>query len=85
MPRGQKSKARAREKRRQGLKDTQAMAGETEESPACSDQASGDAKLSTSTATYPQQSQSSAPSTTGSQGNAPKSSGKGDQDQGHGQ
>ena len=68
MPRGQKSKARAREKRRQGLKDAQAKEAEKAESPAGSDQASEDAKPSTSTADFPQQSESSAPSSTASQG-----------------
>ncbi|XP_028713742.1 melanoma-associated antigen B4-like [Peromyscus leucopus] len=83
MPRGQKSKARAREKRRQVLKDTQATAAEKGESPACADQASGDAKPSTS-AGFPQQSQSSASSTTASKGMGPRGSGKGDQRQGNG-
>ncbi|KAM7339038.1 hypothetical protein ACRRTK_002522 [Alexandromys fortis] len=68
MPRGQKSKARAREKRQQALKDAQAKEAEKAESPAGSDQASGDAKPSTSTADFPQQSESSAPSSTASQG-----------------
>ncbi|ERE65055.1 melanoma-associated antigen B4 [Cricetulus griseus] len=54
MPRGKKSKARAREKRRQihdeahGQNDAQAKAAEKEESPACSDQGSGDGKPSNS-------------------------------------
>ncbi|GAB1302944.1 Melanoma-associated antigen B4 [Apodemus speciosus] len=88
MPRGQKSKARAREKRRQfqeearGLKDAQAKAAEKGESPSCSDQASGDAKPSTSAAGFPQQSQSSAPSNTGGKVTARRRSGKGDQSQG---
>ncbi|XP_052026192.1 melanoma-associated antigen B4-like [Apodemus sylvaticus] len=62
MPRGQKSKARAREKRRQvqeeaqGLKDGQAKAGEKGESPSCSDRGSGEAVASTSTAGFPQKS-----------------------------
>ncbi|XP_028713748.1 melanoma-associated antigen B4-like [Peromyscus leucopus] len=53
MPRGKKSKARAREKRRQvqdeaqGLNDAQTKASEKGESRACADQASGDAKPST--------------------------------------
>ncbi|XP_057616617.1 melanoma-associated antigen B4-like [Chionomys nivalis] len=82
MPRGQKSKARAREKRRQGLKDAQAKEAEKAESPAGSDQASGDAKPSTSTADFPQQSESSAPSSTASQGVSHGRSDKGDQGQG---
>ncbi|XP_036031499.1 melanoma-associated antigen B4-like [Onychomys torridus] len=80
MPRGQKSKARAREKRRQGLKDTQAKAAEGGESRACADQASGDAKASTPPADFPQHSQSSAPS----KGMGPRGSAKGDQGQGDG-
>ncbi|XP_059106674.1 melanoma-associated antigen B4-like [Peromyscus eremicus] len=84
MPRGQKSKARAREKRRQALKDTQATAAEKGESPACADQASGDAEPSTSTAGVPQQSQSSAPGTIASKGMGPRGSGKGGQGQGDG-
>ncbi|XP_021044435.1 melanoma-associated antigen B4-like [Mus pahari] len=85
MPRGQKSKARAREKRRQvqeaaqGLKDAQANASEKGESSACSDQASGDARPSASTAGFPQHSQSSAPSNTGSKVMTHRRSGKGDQ------
>ncbi|XP_075813082.1 melanoma-associated antigen B4-like [Microtus pennsylvanicus] len=82
MPRGQKSKARAREKRRQGLKDAQAKEAEKAESPAGSDQASGDAKPSTSTADFPQQSESSAPSSTASKGGSHGRSDKGDQGQG---
>ncbi|XP_075813081.1 melanoma-associated antigen B4-like [Microtus pennsylvanicus] len=82
MPRGQKSKARAREKRRQGLKDAQAKEAEKAESPAGSDQASGDAKPSTSTADFSQQSESSAPSSTASQGGSHGRSDKGDQRQG---
>ncbi|XP_032745252.1 melanoma-associated antigen B4-like [Rattus rattus] len=76
MPRGQKSKARAREKRRQvqeeaqGLKDAQANALKKGESAACLDQASGDAVASTSTAGFSQPSQSLAPSNTGSKGMA---------------
>ncbi|CAO2623834.1 Melanoma-associated antigen B4 [Lemmus lemmus] len=60
MPRGKKSKARAREKRRQiqdeahGLNDAPSKASEKGESLACSDQASGDAKPSTCTADFPQ-------------------------------
>ena len=81
MPRGQKSKARAREKRRQGLKDAQAKEAEKAESPAGSDQASEDAKPSTSTADFPQQSESSAPSSTASQGVTHARSDKGDQGQ----
>ncbi|XP_057616618.1 melanoma-associated antigen B4-like [Chionomys nivalis] len=83
MPRGQKSKARAREKRR-ALKDAQAKEAEKAESRAGSDQASGDAKPSTSTADFPQQSESSAPSSTASQGVTPRRSDKGDQGQGDG-
>nr|XP_048305781.1 melanoma-associated antigen B4-like [Myodes glareolus] len=82
MPRGQKSKARAREKRRQELKDAQAKEAEKAESPACSDQASGDAKPSTSAADFPQQSESSAPSSTASQEVTHRKSDKGDQGQG---
>ncbi|XP_057616615.1 melanoma-associated antigen B4-like [Chionomys nivalis] len=82
MPRGQKSKARAREKRRQGLKDAQAKEAEKAESPAGSDQASGDAKPSTSTADFPQQCESSAPSSTASQGVTHGRSDNGDQGQG---
>ena len=81
MPRGQKSKARAREKRCQELKDAQAKEAEKAESPAGSDQASGDAKPSTSTADLPQQSESSAPSSTASQGVTHARSDKGDQGQ----
>ncbi|XP_041495410.1 melanoma-associated antigen B4-like [Microtus oregoni] len=84
MPRGQKSKARAREKRRQGLRDAQAKEAEKAESPAGSDQASGDAKPSTSTADFPQQSESSAPSSTASQGRSHGRSDKGEQGQGDG-
>ena len=84
MPRGQKSKARAREKRRQGLKDAQAKEAEKAESPAGSDQASEDAKPSTSTADFPQQSESSAPSSTASQGVTHGRSGNGDQGEGDG-
>ena len=84
MPRGQKSKARAREKRRQGLKDAQAKEAEKAEAPAGSDQASGDSKPSTSTADFPQQSESSAPSSTASQGVTHGRSDKGDQGQGDG-
>ncbi|XP_038171635.1 melanoma-associated antigen B4-like [Arvicola amphibius] len=60
MPRGKKSKARAREKRRQtqdeahGLNDAPSKASEKGESLAGSDQASGDAQPSTSTAGFPQ-------------------------------
>ena len=78
MPRGQKSKARAREKRRQELKEAQAKEAE---SPAGSDQASEDAKPSTSTADLPQQSESSAPSSTASLGVTHARSDKGDQSQ----
>uniref|UniRef100_A0ABK0KXQ8 MAGE domain-containing protein n=1 Tax=Rattus norvegicus TaxID=10116 RepID=A0ABK0KXQ8_RAT len=59
MPRGHKSKARAREKRRQvqdeaqGLKNAQAKAAEKGESSSCSDHDSGDAVASTSTAVGP--------------------------------
>ncbi|XP_031220698.1 melanoma-associated antigen B4-like [Mastomys coucha] len=87
MPRGQKSKARARERRRQvqeeakGLTDAQANASEKGESLAHSDQASGDARPSTSTAGFPKQSQSSAPSNTGSKVMAHKMSDKCDQSQ----
>ncbi|XP_075813078.1 melanoma-associated antigen B4-like [Microtus pennsylvanicus] len=84
MPRGQKSKTRAREKRRQGLKDAQAKEAEKAESPAGSDQASGDAKPSTSTADFSQQSESSAPSSTASQGVTHGRSDNGDQGQGDG-
>ncbi|CAO2623844.1 Melanoma-associated antigen B4 [Lemmus lemmus] len=62
MPRGKKSKARAREKRRQiqdeahGPNDAPSKASEKGESLACSDQASGDAKPSTCTADFPQDS-----------------------------
>ncbi|XP_057616609.1 melanoma-associated antigen B4-like [Chionomys nivalis] len=84
MPRGQKSKARPHEKRRQGLKDAQAKEAEKAESPADSDQASGDAKPSTSTADFPQQSECSAPSSTASQGVTHGRSDKGDQGQGDG-
>ncbi|XP_041495408.1 melanoma-associated antigen B4-like [Microtus oregoni] len=84
MPRGQKSKARAREKRRQGLRDAQAKEAEKAESPAGSDQASGDAKPSTSTADFPQQSESSAPSSTASQGGSHGRTDKGDQGHGNG-
>ncbi|XP_041495412.1 melanoma-associated antigen B2-like [Microtus oregoni] len=83
MPRGQKSKARAREKRR-ALKDAQAKEAEKSESPAGSDQASGDAKPSTSTADFPQQYESSAPSSTASQGGSHGRSDNGDQGQGDG-
>ncbi|XP_036031498.1 melanoma-associated antigen B4-like [Onychomys torridus] len=78
MPRGKKSKARAREKRRQvhdeaqGLNDAQAKASEKEESHACSDQASGDAKCPTSG--FPL---GKAPTITASKGLAHKKSGKG--------
>ncbi|XP_021043082.1 melanoma-associated antigen B2-like [Mus pahari] len=57
MPRGQKSKVRAREKRRQTkiefqeLADTETLAPEEEESPSSSAQASGDAVPSTSSET----------------------------------
>ncbi|KAK7807372.1 hypothetical protein U0070_026806 [Myodes glareolus] len=80
MPRGKKSKARAREKRRQtqdeaqGLNDAPSKASEKAESLACSDQASGDAKPSTSTADFPQ---GKALSTAASEGMAQKMSGKG--------
>ncbi|XP_075819665.1 melanoma-associated antigen B4-like [Microtus pennsylvanicus] len=84
MPRGQKSKARAREKQRQGLKDAQAKEAEKAELPAGSDQASGDAKPSTSTADFPQQSESSGPSSTASQGGSYGRSDNGDQGQGDG-
>lgn len=80
MPRGKKSKARAREKRRQvqeeaqGLTDAQAKAGEKGESPACSDHDSGDAVASTSTAGF----QKGRVSTTSAgKGMAHKRSGKG--------
>ncbi|EDL29145.1 mCG1035415 [Mus musculus] len=88
MPRGQKSKARAREKRckvqeeAQGLKDAQANSSEKGESPACSDQASEDARPSTSTAGFPQHSQSSVPSNTGSKVMTHRRLSKGDQSQG---
>ena len=76
MPRGQKSKARAREKRRlvqdeaQELQDAQAKAGEKGKSPSCSNQDSGDAVASTSTAGFPQKSKSQgeAPTTTARKG-----------------
>ncbi|GAB1302941.1 Melanoma-associated antigen B4 [Apodemus speciosus] len=80
MPRGKKSKARAREKRRQvqeaarGLKDAQAKAGEEGESPSCSDHASGDAVVSTSTAGF---SQGRVPATSAGKGMARRKSGKG--------
>ncbi|XP_049980882.1 melanoma-associated antigen B4-like [Alexandromys fortis] len=83
MPRGQKSKARAREKRR-ALKDARAKEAEKAESPAGSDQATGDAKPSTSTADFPQQSESSATSSTASQGVTHGRSDKGAQGQGDG-
>ncbi|XP_040599760.1 melanoma-associated antigen B4-like [Mesocricetus auratus] len=60
MPRGKKSKARAREKRRQiqdethRLNDAQAKAAEKGESSACSGQGSGDGKPSNSPADFPQ-------------------------------
>jgi hypothetical protein len=80
MPRGKKSKARAREKRRQvqdeaqGLTDAQAKAGEKGESPACSDHESGNAVASTSTAGF----QKGRVSTTSAgKGMACKRSGKG--------
>ncbi|XP_041495405.1 melanoma-associated antigen B2-like [Microtus oregoni] len=82
MPRGQKSNARPHEKRRQVLKDAQAKEAEKAVSPAGSDQASGDAKPSTSTADFPQQSEISAPSSTASQGGSHGRSDKGDQGQG---
>ncbi|KAH0519191.1 Melanoma-associated antigen B4 [Microtus ochrogaster] len=84
MPRGQKSKARTREKRHQGLKDAQAKEAEKAESPAGSNQPSGDAKPSTSTADFTQQYESSAPSSNASQGGRHGRSDKGDQGQGDG-
>ncbi|XP_051035323.1 melanoma-associated antigen B2 [Phodopus roborovskii] len=80
MPRGKKSKARAREKRRQvqdethGLNDALAKAAEKEESPACSDQGSGNAKPSNCPAGFPQ---GKAPTITASKGVDCKRSGKG--------
>ncbi|XP_059106459.1 melanoma-associated antigen B4-like [Peromyscus eremicus] len=80
MPRGKKSKARAREKRRQvqdeaqGLNDAQAKASEKGESRACSDQASGDAKPSTPPTGIPL---GKAPTVTASNDMAHKRSGKG--------
>ncbi|EGW03860.1 Melanoma-associated antigen B4 [Cricetulus griseus] len=66
------------------LKDAQAKAAEKGESPACFDQASGDAKPSTSTAGFLQQLQSSAHSTTASKGMVQRSSDGGDHGQGDG-
>ncbi|XP_036031496.1 melanoma-associated antigen B4-like [Onychomys torridus] len=85
MPRGHKSKARAREKRRQlqdeaqGLKDAQAKADEKEESPSSSAHDSGDAVASTSTASFPQKSEfpGEAPSITAGKRVARRRSGKG--------
>ncbi|XP_032745251.1 melanoma-associated antigen B4-like [Rattus rattus] len=80
MPRGKKSKARAREKRRQvqdearGLKNAQAKAAEKGESTSCSDHDSGDAVASTSTAGFPQ---SKALTTSAGIGMTRKRSGKG--------
>ncbi|KAL6041817.1 hypothetical protein STEG23_012322 [Scotinomys teguina] len=80
MPRGKKSKARSREKRRQvqdeayRLNDAQAKASEKGESLACLDQASVDAKPSTPTAGFPV---GKAPTITANKDVAHKSSGKG--------
>ncbi|XP_057616610.1 melanoma-associated antigen B4-like [Chionomys nivalis] len=80
MPRGKKSKARAREKRHQtqdeahGLNDALSKASEKGESIACSDQASEDAQPSTFTAGFPQ---GKALSTTASESMAQKMSDKG--------
>ncbi|XP_028620863.1 melanoma-associated antigen B4-like [Grammomys surdaster] len=80
MPRGKKSKARAREKRRevqeeaQRLKDAEAKAAEKGESASCSDHDSGDAVASSSTAGFPQ---GKAPTTSAGKGMAHKRSGKG--------
>lgn len=83
MPRGQKSKARAREKRRQvqdeaqGSKDAQAKAAEKEESPSSSAYDSEDAVASTSTASFPLKSQGKAPTITTGKGATRGRSGKG--------
>ncbi|XP_008820970.1 melanoma-associated antigen B4-like [Nannospalax galili] len=88
MPRGQKSKARAREKRHQiraeaqGLKDAQAETAKKGESPSCSDQASGDVVPSTSTAGLPQKSQGVVHTTSAGRGVAHRRSGKGAKGQG---
>ncbi|XP_031230780.1 melanoma-associated antigen B4-like [Mastomys coucha] len=80
MPRGKKSKARARAKRRQiqeeakRLTDAQAKAAEKGESPSCSDHDSGDAVASTSTAGFPQ---GRAPTTSAGKGMARKRCRKG--------
>ncbi|XP_008820971.1 melanoma-associated antigen B4-like [Nannospalax galili] len=82
MPRGKKSKIRAREKRRQvqdeaqELKDLHATATEKGESPSCSDQASGDAVPSTS-AGLPQKSQGMVPTPSAGKGMAHRRSDKG--------
>nr|XP_034341813.1 melanoma-associated antigen B4-like [Arvicanthis niloticus] len=80
MPRGKKSKARAREKRRQvreeaqRLKDDETKAAEKGQSASCSGHDSGDAVAGTSTAVFPQ---GKAPTTSAGQGMARKRSGKG--------
>uniref|UniRef100_A0A8D2DJH8 MAGE domain-containing protein n=1 Tax=Sciurus vulgaris TaxID=55149 RepID=A0A8D2DJH8_SCIVU len=81
MPRGQKSKLRAREKRRQARDETQghkdAQAAEEGEAPSCSSLVYGDAIPSTSAAGFPQKSQGSPPTTTAAAGVSHKKSGKG--------
>ncbi|KAL1765020.1 melanoma-associated antigen B2 [Sigmodon hispidus] len=92
MPRGHKSKARAREKRRQvqdeaqGLKNAEAKAAEKGELPSSSPPDSGDAVASTSTASIPEKpkSQGEAPTTTAGKGVAHRRSdkrGKGQREQ----
>ncbi|CAO2623829.1 Melanoma-associated antigen B4 [Lemmus lemmus] len=86
MLRGQKSKARACEKRSQTKTESQELEGTQTTSPekTCSDQASGNATPSNSTADFPQQFESSAPSTTASHEVIHGRADNGDQGQGDG-
>ncbi|XP_038171631.1 melanoma-associated antigen B4-like [Arvicola amphibius] len=79
MPRGQKSKARAREKRRQGLKDAQARSQRKQSHLLALIKLQEMLRPSTSTADFPQQSESSAPSSPASQEVTHGRSDKGDQ------
>ncbi|XP_027783104.1 melanoma-associated antigen B2-like [Marmota flaviventris] len=83
MPRGQKSKLRAREKRRQAKDETQglknAQAAEEKGAPSCSSSVSEDAVPSTSAAAFSQK-----PTTTAAAGVSQKKSGKGAKSRGEG-
>ncbi|KAM5221381.1 melanoma-associated antigen B4-like [Ctenodactylus gundi] len=80
MPRGHKSKFRAREKRRQTRDknlDAQAVVTQEEESPSCSSSVSGDVIPSSSGAELPQESPGDQPATTAAVAASHERSGKG--------